>query len=55
MDESPQTQVKQANAIIDDVLKSVSEFRAAAKARFVPLANINEIGRDIVRRIARLR
>ncbi len=48
-------QVKHADAIIDDVLRSVSEFAGAASARSVPSANISEIERDIARRVARLR
>jgi serine/threonine-protein kinase HipA len=46
--------VRQADSIIDDVLRAMAQFGGTAKARGVPAVNVNEIGADIARRIARL-
>ena len=47
--------VRQADAIIDSVLGAMQMFGTVAKAGGVRKANINEIGNDIARRMARLR
>jgi len=47
--------VREADSMIDAILKAMGRFGAVAKARGVPSANIKEIGADIARRAALLR
>jgi serine/threonine-protein kinase HipA len=47
--------VRHADDIIDAVLDSMADFGTTAQAHAVPDENIEEIGADIVRRVARLR
>jgi serine/threonine-protein kinase HipA len=47
--------VRDADDVIDEVLRAMGKFRAIARARAVPDANIEEIGADITRRVKLLR
>jgi serine/threonine-protein kinase HipA len=46
--------VKRGAAIVREVIDAVRGFRVAAERCGVPTANIEEFGRDIDRRVARL-
>jgi hypothetical protein len=46
--------VKRGTAIVEEVTEAVRRFRAIAKRCRVPRANIDEVGRDIGRRLKRL-
>jgi serine/threonine-protein kinase HipA len=46
--------VKRGAAIVEQVIEAVRRFRAVAKRCRVPDANVDEVGRDIGRRLKRL-